>query len=369
MRLTFFRTFIVPVTVLSVVLVGCSSSPAESSDSPDSPSSAPSGPTATAPIDLAGMTNLSIEAEFEQVQSPSGLLAPGVDLQVTEVATLGSVSPAVYEDITGKEPVADEPIDPESDEKIESVTAADGHQFFVAKFSSTDPQWEPRGEIPRTEGFLVVGGSELDRVLNTDDSTRYQGTIIVSLPQDAQAKDAVLEIETQDKRQSISLVDGQRIDSQVPHVYESAQVTAEVTSADEIDEGFIGWAKQDDRVAGKVVGAYTAPWLGRANRGSGWASPDKMYLSVEAEWRRVSATTFDKTSMYIELPDGDIIHPENDINLGTTLKENAVFLVPVDATEVVAVIEPKVVVGAGNSAPVLEWDNLESTIVLTKAAQ
>lgn len=79
-----------------------------------------------------------------------------------------------------------------------------------------------------------------------------------------------------------------------------------------------------------------------------------MYLSVEAEWRKVSATTFDKTSMYIELPNGDIVHLVNDINLGTPLKENTLFLIPVDAAEVTAVIKPKVVVGAGISAPVLE---------------
>lgn len=371
MRLKFFRRVIAPIAVVSIALTGCSSGSevniAGGSKNPDE--SVAKGPVSTADSDFAGFTDLTVEADFTPVEAGSNLLAPGVDLQVTQIATLSEVSAAVYEDVTGGAPEADDPEDLAEDEVVESVRAADGYQFYVAKFSSSDPQWKFTENLPRTTGTLRVNGSEVEQVLNTDNSTRYQATIIVSLAEGATAKDAVIEIETQEKLQSISLIDGQRVTTDVPQTYESAGLTAQVTSADEIDEGFIGWAKQDDRVNGKVIDAFVTPWLDRSHRGDGWATSGKMYISIEVEWRNVSSTTFDKTSMHLRLANGDIVHPQNDINLGRTLSENAVFLVPTDATEFTAVIEPKVVVGAGASAPVHEWDPLEANIVLSATAE
>lgn len=312
---------------------------------------------------IAGMTSESVEAEFQAVEDPDAvLLAPGVDLRITDVATTEVISPNVYEEITGDAPTADEGV-----EEIETVGAAEGEIFFLAKFTSSDPQWEPRGEIPRTEGHLVVEASEGDRVLSTDDGTRHQGTLLVSLPETAEPGDALLEIETQEKFQSLSIIDGSRVSSDVPSVYESAGITAEVTKADSIDESFPAWASGDDRVNGEVVSAFTAPWLSRKDDGDGWAPDGKMYLSVEVDWRRVSATTFDESTMYVELPDGDIVHPQSNISIRPKFGDNVVFHIPVDVDTVTVVIEPEVVVGAGNSAPVHEWDDLEATIELSGA--
>jgi len=88
---------------------------------------------------------------------------------------------------------------------------------------------------------------------------------------------------------------------------------------------------------------------------------------VEVDWRKVSATTFDESTMYVELPDGDIVHPQSNISVGTKFSDNVVFHIPVDVEAVTVVIEPKVVVGAGNSAPEHEWDDLAATIEFSGA--
>ncbi|HLR57448.1 MAG TPA: hypothetical protein VK098_04605 [Beutenbergiaceae bacterium] len=355
--------------LLASSLAACGSGGASGSDGASDAGDDSTGGEAAAAADaiadsgIAGMTSETVEAEFQTVEDPdSFLLAPGVDLHITDVATADVITPNVYEEITGDAPTAEEGV-----EEIETVAAAEGETFFLAKFTSSDPQWEPRGEIPQTEGHLVVEASEEGRVLNTDDGTRHQGTLLVSLPETAEPGDALLEIETQEKFQSLSLIDGSRVSSDVPSVYESAGITAEVTDADHIDESFPGWASGDDRVMGEVTSAFTAPWLDRSDDGDGWAPEGKMYLSVEVDWRKVSATTFDESTMYVELPDGDVVHPQSNISVGTKFSDNVVFHIPVDVDTLTVVIEPKVVVGAGNSAPEHEWDDLEATVEFSGA--
>src|SRR5690625_2892305 len=71
---------------------------------------------------IAGMTSESVEAEFQAVEDPDAvLLAPGVDLRITDVATTEVISPNVYEEITGDAPTAEEGV-----EEMETDRAAAG---------------------------------------------------------------------------------------------------------------------------------------------------------------------------------------------------------------------------------------------------
>src|SRR5699024_5657546 len=153
-----------------------------------------------------------------------------------------------------------------------------------------------------------------------------------------------------------------RVSSDVPSVYESAGITAEVTDADHIDESFPGWASGDDRVMGEVTSAFTAPWLDRSDDGDGWAPEGKMYLSVEVDWRKVSATTFDESTMYVELPAGDVVHPQSNSSVGTKLSANVGCRMPVDVDTLSVAAEPRAVVGAGSSAPEHASAGLEATV-------
>src|SRR5699024_7903547 len=233
-----------------------------------------------APADLAGSTSLAIEAEFTPVEEndEARLLAPGVDLRITEVAQTDTLSVEVVEDLGG------EVEQTEDEAPVEMVQAADGHVFWIARYNSDDPQWEPRGEVPDSTATLALSGNEVADVFTTSDGTMHRGTVVASLPTDSGADAGVLQVATDEKFQALSLLDGTRVASDVEHIYQVAGHQVEVTSAEEFEETFEGFTGQQQRIAGSVVGGFVTPWLGRSNNGQGWAGSGQVYLSVELEW-------------------------------------------------------------------------------------
>src|SRR5699024_52388 len=129
-----------------------------------------------APADLAGSTSLPIEAGFTPVEEndEARLLAPGVDLRITEVAQTDALSVEVVEDLGA------EVEQTEDEAPVEMVQAADGHVFWIARYTSDDPQWEPRGEVPDSTATLALSGNEVADVFTTSDGTMHRGTVVAS---------------------------------------------------------------------------------------------------------------------------------------------------------------------------------------------
>ncbi len=315
-----------------------------------------------APADVAGVTSMSVDAQFRKVDDPESarVLAPGVDLRITGVSRLDTLDADVYTDLTGAAPGTDAEGRP-----IEVVHPADGQVFYAAEYSSDDPRWAPRGEIPESVASVVVEGNNVAEVFDTAEGTMHRGTIVVSVPADLKPDSAVLEVETDEKFQSLSLLDGRRVSSDVDQVYEIVDHRAEVSSAEEFEETFPGWTGDTQRIAGSATDAFLTAWLGRDHGGDGWAGPGKVYLSVEMEWAEFESTSFDETTIHLELDNGKTVQPSNDpSSLRNVFANNVVFQIPADTEAVTVVVEPRVRVGAGNSAETHDWDPFTAELTI-----
>lgn len=317
-----------------------------------------------APADIAGTTTLSVGGELTAVEESDDarVLAPGVDLRLTEVGEFDVLPAAVYEDVTSS------PARIEAGEPVEEVYPAEGQVFLVATYTSDDPQWEPRGKLPESEARILLGGNEAAQVFRTEDSTMQRGTIVVSVPEGGSADAAVLEVETSGQFQQLSLQDGQRLRSDVEQVYDVVGAEVELGSLedfDSFDETFTGWAKDTQRINGTVEGGFIVPWLAREDGGDGWAGSGKVYLSIEINWADNSSTTDDNSAAHVELADGTIVHPRNDpSSLVNAFADNAVFEIPSDTQAATLVVTPAVEVGYGSGAKVHEWDPLSTELTI-----
>ncbi|WP_232286326.1 hypothetical protein [Saccharomonospora azurea] len=316
-----------------------------------------------AEADLAGVTSRSIDASFSDVDDSDDarVLAPGVELSITGIAQLDTITADLYADLTGSSPGTTD-----TGEPIEAVHPAEGQTFYAVEYTSDDPQWEPRGEIPDSEVSVAIDGNAVFEVFDTSEGTMHRGTIVVSVPEDRGPDSAVLEVETDGKFQSLSLIDGHRVASDVDHIYETVGHGVDVTSAEEFEETFTGWTGDTQRMAGSVESAFVTPWLHRGDGGDGWADASNVYLSVEMSWAEFSATSFDESTMHLTLDNGKTVRPDNDPSgLRSAFQSNAVFQIPADTESVTVVVEPQVKVGAGNSAKVHDWEPFTAELTVT----
>ncbi len=314
--------------------------------------------------DIAGVTSMSLDARFDKVEDSdrTRVLAPGVDLRITGVARLDTLDVDVYADLGGNAPSVNDEGEP-----IEEVYPAEGQAFFAVEYSSDDPQWEPRGDIPDSVASVVINGNDVAEVFSTADGTMQRGTIVASLPADSAPDAAVLEVETAGKFQSLSLLNGKRVNSDVEHIYDVVDRRVEIGKAEEFEETFTGWAGGTKRIAGSVVDAFATPWLDRGNGGDGWAGPGKTYLSVEVDWVDISGADDDESTVHLELDNGKTVQPDNDpSSLVNAFDDNAVFQIPATTQHVTVVVTPQVKVGAGSGAKVHKWDPVKAELTIAK---
>ncbi|MEE6286771.1 hypothetical protein V2J52_03780 [Georgenia sp. MJ173] len=322
------------------------------------PAADPSLPAADA--ELRGVTTILRDAEMHPVaeSSETGVHAPGLALAVTATGKVATLSAEVYEDLTGDR------LQPDEDGEVPAeVRPADGHVFLVAEFETSDPQWEPRGNEPRTEGLLRVDGDSGTEVIDTRDDSRTTGTVVLSLPADADPDHAIIELETAGAFQSVSLVDGTRVATDVPHAYPGpAEVTIE--SAERLDDSFEHWISDHATVQGEVVGAFATPFLDEGyGRGGGWAAPDQQYLAVAVDWHVSESTTYDETVIRAQTADGDVFQPINDPKgLTDVFERDAVFQVPTDLDAVTIIIESAYRNGVGSGARLIEFEPIQAEI-------
>lgn len=307
---------------------------------------------------FAGSSSLLDGDDLDPVDESdeTGVHAPGLTLEVTATGETSTISSEAYEDITGEDVPRDD-----DDERPSQVRPADDHTFVVARFETSDPQWEPRHDVPDTKATLMVNGSRAADLFTTEEGERHSGTVVASVPRDAESEDAVIEIETDGAHQSVS-VSGERVDTDVPHAYPGPRdVTVE--SAEELDTSFDEFVKGKTPVQGRVVGGFTTPYLNR-DGGDGWSGSGKAYLSVSVDWKTPVHNTYNETDVRLEA-DGKTFQPINDpSSLVEWFKDDVVFQVPVDLDEVDVVIEAAYKNGPTSDAELIEFDPITATLAI-----
>lgn len=336
-----------------LLLTGCSGGSADSA----SGAAAENGVRAEA--DFAGSTELSVDAKFTEVEESDDarLLAPGVDLRITEIAKPKTLPADVYEDVTGTAP------EDEDGEEVNEVFPAKGQVFYVAAYTSDDPEWEPKSELPESVAGVRLAGNAASELFTTSEGTMQRGVIVVSVPKDSSPSDAVIEVETDGASQKLSLINGTRVSTDVEQVYSTVGAEATIESAETIDQEFTGWAGDAQRLTGGVDCAFVAPWLNEEDGGEGWPGTGKIYLSVSVEWKKVEATTDDDSTMQITLDNGNTVKPSNDPanTLGSAFESNPVFEIPAGTKTVTVTINPAVTVGVDKKH---SWDPITAEITI-----
>lgn len=311
--------------------------------------------------DLSGTTQLLADVELTPTDAgaDAGVHAPGLAVEITEAGVVPSISATVYEDIVGYAPEADE-----DGETPTEVRAADGHVFLVSRYETSDPEWKPRGSAPTTNAQVKAPGADGWPLLNTSrDDARSTGTVVVSVPEEHAPEDAVIEIETDDAIQRVSLVDGTRTSSDVPHAYPGPREVT-LVDAEKLDATFDHWISGASTVQGQVTGAIATPYLDEGyGQGDGWAAPEQMYLAIEVDWHLSESATYDETSILLEGPDGDVFQPINDPKgLTDVFERSAVFQIPAELETATVVIESAYRNGVLSDAKLIEFNPIRAEL-------
>lgn len=254
-------------------------------------------------------------------ESPEHVLqAPGVSLRVTQTALLDEVEPEVAAQV--------------SEAHGETrLRPSDGEVFLLATVVIEDSQWE--SAEADSEGTVRVAGNHVPAIAFTGGSgERDQSTYLLSIPEGTAAEDAVVELTTGDVVQSLSLIDGSRVDSDVEHIYQAGtEVTVDGEGWSHV---FDSWASGTHEVNGQVTGAVITPYV------DGWARPGQVFLGVDIDARDDGGSDEDITTIQIELADGSTVTPDNDhSSLVNRFAERAWFQVPADSEELILHVNPK----------------------------
>lgn len=252
------------------------------------------------------------------------LLAPGVRMRVTQVAELDEIPADLATQVA---PSADGPVLP-----------ADGEKIIVATVLSEDPGWEigdDRGS--ESDGHLQVQGSPVPggHSFELGSGERWQQTYLLSVPSDIGPADAVIELETADAVQSLSLVDGTRTGSDVEHIY-LAGTEVSLGEGASYSHVFDSWASGTHEINGQVTGAVITPYV------EGWARPGQVFLGVDVDARDDTGVDEDITDLQLELADGTTVTAEGDFSdLVNRFDETAWFQVPADSEQITLRLLPK----------------------------
>lgn len=338
---------------VAVLAAGCGSSgevagAADESRS-DRSNQAGSDGDAQADPNFAGETSQSVDADLDA--GPDGddgvLLAPGVELRLTELGTVDTLPTKVYKDVARGASVSNS----DSGAKPDEVAPADGQQFLVAEFESDDPHWAPdTGDVPRTTATLQLRGNEEANLFTTGDGTMQGGTVVASVPEDADPADATIRIDTKEQTQTLSLLDGKRRDTDVPQVYE-AGTEIELDDVKKV-KGTIEGSREDYRVEGEITEAFITPYLDDDHGGDGWATSGKVYVSLEVDWEMTArGASSDHSTIQLKLPNDSTESLVNDpSSLTDRFDKNAVFEIPADTEKATAALTAKVAVGVSQDA-------------------
>lgn len=270
---------------------------------------------------LANKLSSVPEVDWTEVEeSPDHLLlAPGLSLRVTQTALLDEVEPEVAAQV--------------SEAHGETrLLPSDGEVFLLATVVIEDSQWEDAEAD--SEGTVRVAGNQVPAIFFTGGSgEREQSTYLLSIPEGTAAEEAVLEVTTGDVVQTLSLIDGARVDSDVEPIYQAGtEVTVDGEGWSHV---FDSWASGTHEVNGQVTGAVITPYV------DDWARPGHVFVGVDIDARDNGGADDDITTIQIELPDGSTVTPENDpSSLKNRFAERAWFQVPADSEQLTLHVNP-----------------------------
>lgn len=209
----------------------------------------------------------------------------------------------------------------------EDVRAPEGRVFLLVTLAAEDSIWPLVGTAAPEDTFRILragrgedgDGSELD--LRPDGHT-----YLLHVPEDPAPEDAVLEVTTDGKVQTLSLIDGSRLSSEIEHAYAmptavnlrtdqeradpvsgSVSVTAQVPDpAEDSDDGSV--ADPVDVLEVSVGSGTIAPFSAE----HGWVEGEEMILGlalgITQKHRRDGRDVgfpVGAPSLVLELPDGE----------------------------------------------------------------
>ncbi|WP_462417432.1 hypothetical protein [Kytococcus sp. Marseille-QA3725] len=301
-------------------------------------------------------TTKQLDAELEPVkESPeTHLLAPGLDLRITETGQLTELS-AQDAEAAGMSVPAD----------ADKVVPADGEAFYVMNYSSTDPQIPgPKGdEVPESTATVTIEGSEAGTdSLFTTAGDRQQGSVIVSAPEDIAPEDLLLEVTTgqeESLEQSLSIVDGTRTSDSAPQLYAVEDFTAEVTDAEAMSFDYVDLTKETQTIRGEVEKAHLTPY----HEQFGFSRSGELYLVVTVD---EPENHDNRSTIQVEMPDGTTIEPEDENrSLVKAFDGPMTFSVPADAGEAIVRLTPR----AKPATEVTEGEPAEATVTWNTAGE
>ncbi|WP_152192860.1 hypothetical protein [Georgenia satyanarayanai] len=131
----------------------------------------------------------------------TGARSASLEVEVTSASLLPSIPADLYADIASSLHADFAPGDVGADE----VRAADGRVFLVATYET-----RPTGDSgPGTTGVVKLEGHDAAVLFDTDEEDAPRtATVVVSVPVEHTAHDAVIEIQAEGPAQAVSLVDG-----------------------------------------------------------------------------------------------------------------------------------------------------------------
>jgi hypothetical protein len=131
----------------------------------------------------------------------TGVNSAGLEVEVTAVGLLPSIPADLYTDIASSLYPDFAPTDVEGDE----VRAADGEVFLVATYETRQTD-EPG---PAATGVVKLQGHDAGVLFDTEvEDAPRAATVVVSVPVEHTAQDAVIEVQAEGPAQAVSLVDG-----------------------------------------------------------------------------------------------------------------------------------------------------------------
>lgn len=253
-------------------------------------------------------------------ESPEHVLqGPGVSLRVTQSALLDEVAPEIAAQV--------------SEAHGETrLLPSEGETFLLTTLLIEDSQWED-AEADSEGTFRVAGNPVPAIAFQAGSGERQQTTYMLSVPEGTTAEDAVAVLTTGDVEQSISLIDGSRIDSDVEHIYQAGSTVT--VDGEGWSHVFDSWASGTHEVNGQVTGAVITPYV------DGWARPGQVFLGVDIDARDNGGVDDDITTIQIELADGSTVTPDNDhSSLVNRFAERAWFQVPADSEQLTLHVNP-----------------------------
>lgn len=275
----------------------------------------------TLPSGLANQLSAVPDADWTPVEeTPEHVLqAPGISLRVTQTALLEEIEPEMAAEVA----------------QVHGETRllpADGEVFLLATVVMEDSQWG--GTEVESPGTVRVAGSEVPAVsFIAGSGQRNQSTYLLSIPEGTVPEDAVVELTTGDVVQSLSLMDGSRVDSDVEHIYQAGSEVS--VDGEGWSHVFDSWASGTHEINGQVTGAVITPYV------DGWARPGQVFLGVDIDARDNGGVDDDITTIQIELPDGSTVTPDNDhSSLVNRFAERAWFQVPADSEQLTLHVNP-----------------------------